>query len=462
MNPENKDLENPLQIPEIKSLDTPEFISSPTPEIFLSHISLDKSAEGIEHLVYEQEYTKTPQVIAAKHYINYTTSWMLILATEATVCGLVFRTVFSSKVPDFSYLFFFLSISSLVKITLLYYFALTDSNNSQIYGRSVIDCTGNTIVFQSFYFYLTGIYPETLLIASVSLNFVLLVSKLFLFKKSQQSIPFELLFVFEALLYFFAAIRVIHPKDELSWTILQILGTSIFYALIYLCSALSFFVLLFSVILLFRFQNLNDTDFAGLLYIYVVWILASGFSAVVCLGLISLKVLFEFGLIKPFPFPFDKMPDELASSGLSAYFFAFLLLTFCGVVQFKLKTPILRKISNSTARKVWLKKYFSAFTLNLVNVSGNFFKGFSRKPSPEIAKPEKPFEECVVCQNNLSSYLFLPCNHCVLCEECVGNFLEFLNKCPICKTEISRGLHLNFDLKDGRYSIDKAFKLATD
>ncbi|QKF94526.1 zinc finger RING-type protein [Fadolivirus algeromassiliense] len=44
-------------------------------------------------------------------------------------------------------------------------------------------------------------------------------------------------------------------------------------------------------------------------------------------------------------------------------------------------------------------------------------------------------EECIICNsdNIKPSVMFLPCNHCVVCIDCYGEF----NKCPICRKDIT-------------------------
>ena len=50
---------------------------------------------------------------------------------------------------------------------------------------------------------------------------------------------------------------------------------------------------------------------------------------------------------------------------------------------------------------------------------------------------EKTFEidECVVCMECKPTVLFCDCGHICLCEKCIE--IKQLNRCPICKTDIT-------------------------
>ena len=108
---------------EIKELQKPA-------EIVVSTSSIEVSGEGEEQLVYQQEYTKTPQVASAKHYINSSLCWITILSFEFGVLGLILNTIFSTKIPDFSYIFFFLSVTSMLKLTVNYYLLSSSSHTN--------------------------------------------------------------------------------------------------------------------------------------------------------------------------------------------------------------------------------------------------------------------------------------------------------------------------------------------
>ena len=43
--------------------------------------------------------------------------------------------------------------------------------------------------------------------------------------------------------------------------------------------------------------------------------------------------------------------------------------------------------------------------------------------------------QCVVCREKDRSMLFLPCKHCICCQECSDNL--YTNKCPTCRTDIT-------------------------
>jgi hypothetical protein len=349
-----------------------------------------------------------------------------------------------------------------MKLVVQAYFAAMDDAHLETYVRSMFDSAGSALAYHGFHFFLAGVYPPQILVALALANVGIFCFKLTLFRKSISNYALEMLMVFESFIYLALAIRLGYPLEEFSFTALQILGTSIFYSLVYFVSALSFFVVLFSVVTIFRLSNLNENDCAGLAYLFSIWFLSAGFSSVVCLGLLGLRPLLEQGSIKPYPLPFEALPPQIRACGQASLGFSAVLALMCLVVHVNIKARILRRISHSSARKIWFKRYFKDLRLNLINVSGNFFKRFSKADKASKMTPEnKALEECVVCQSAVSSYLFLPCNHCVLCDWCIQSFLETQDKCPICKVEIRRSVHVVPE-KNDRYRVDKAFKLSTE
>lgn len=435
-------------------------IDAPMAELPTSQRSIDLSIEGSERLIYEQEYAQTPNVLTAKHFINYHICWLLITAAEFGVLGLSMVTAYNSRIPDFAYLFFFYSVSSLLKLTVMLYFSIVDEANSKNYARTMFDAVGSAICYHGFYFYLIGVYRSEFLVACTITNLVIFVTKLVVFGKNINNFALEMLLLFETLIYIALAVKIGYPLEEISWAALQILCTSIFYSLIYFVSALSFFVLLFTVVTLFRIGNVNETDCAGLLYLYVIWFVSAVFGSIVCLLFIGVRPLIELNAVKPYPLPFEGMPEQVSFCGFMSYFLGTLMAGFALFVQFKLKNTILRRISNSSARKIWFKRYFQSLTVNLINVSGNFFKRFDPRSKPKDIE-NKDFDDCVVCQASPSSYLLFPCKHAVLCEFCIRSFLETQDRCPVCKTAISRSVHLVYDGKQ-KFTADHVFKLAAN
>lgn len=425
----------------------------------VSHLS-EISGDGLEKVVYQQDYSQTPQVKAAKNYINYLLLSAIIFASEAWIIGLVFRTIYSSKIVDFSYICFFLSITSLIKVTVLYYFASLDHENSVYYFRSIFDSINNALICQAFYFYFIGIYSPSLVLAYVIGSFILHTLKIVIFYKKGLNFLFESISIFQEVMLLLFTLRLLNPEENSIWTLFLVLSTSIFYSFVYTASALTFFVFVLTIMVVFRFFMSQEVDYIGIVYFYTVWVLTILISTSVCFGMFGLKDIFEGLLFIPFTAISVPIPTHLNISGVLWESLAVFLLLVTAIVHFKLKNPLLRKISNSSAKKILLKTYFVEFSLNLVNISGIFFRSIKNSNEEKnIKNSTKDFEECVVCQVNMSSYLFSPCNHCVLCESCVGNFLESQDRCPICKSEIKRCLHLSFDQIKGKYMTNKAFKI---
>lgn len=432
---------------------------APTPDSQSSQHSADHSAEGSERLVYQQEYTQTAHVVSARHFINYHMCWGLVCAAEFGVLGLTMLTVFHTRLPEFSYVFFFFSLGSLMKLVVQTYFSLVDDVHFEAYFRSMFDAAGNALVFHGLHFFLAGVYPPQVLVALALTNLATYAIKLVVFRKTTHNYALEMLMGFEGCLYLVLAVRLGYPTEEFSLVALQILGTSVFYSLVYFVSALSFFLVLFAVVTLFRINQLNENECAGLAYLFVVWLVSTAFSAVVCLTLLGARPLVEQGVIRPYPLPYEGMPLQIESAGYASFIFAGILGLMCLAAQVNIKARILRRISHSNARKITFKRYFKDLRLNLINVSGNFFK---RLTKDDPTTPEsKAVDECVVCQTDPASYLFSPCNHCVLCDHCIQSFLEMQDKCPICKKDIRRSVHVVAD-RHNRFKADQAFKLTTE
>ncbi|CAD5215687.1 unnamed protein product [Bursaphelenchus xylophilus] len=51
--------------------------------------------------------------------------------------------------------------------------------------------------------------------------------------------------------------------------------------------------------------------------------------------------------------------------------------------------------------------------------------------------------ECVVCRDNPSDTLLLPCRHLCICNQCDSDFLSNVKECPICRTPVKALLTLN-------------------
>lgn len=45
-------------------------------------------------------------------------------------------------------------------------------------------------------------------------------------------------------------------------------------------------------------------------------------------------------------------------------------------------------------------------------------------------------EECIVCLNNESEKIFLPCGHKCTCANCSNELRKFSNSCPMCRRDI--------------------------
>mmetsp|Transcript_16085 Transcript_16085/g.27160 ORF Transcript_16085/g.27160 Transcript_16085/m.27160 type:complete len:138 (-) Transcript_16085:397-810(-) len=55
-------------------------------------------------------------------------------------------------------------------------------------------------------------------------------------------------------------------------------------------------------------------------------------------------------------------------------------------------------------------------------------------------------KECVVCYTSTKDTVVLPCRHMCLCIDCSQIVRMQTNKCPICRTQVSSFLHVNYNL----------------
>ena len=467
---QSESIEIDQQIPEIKS--QPDQLSNDlAKELITQEIPEDKDAssiqasvecsqEGDEKLIFEQEYTKTPQVIIASNFINQKLTFMTIVSVEFFTVGLVLNLIFVSKKPDFSYLFCFLSCTSATKCLFYCFFASIDPLNHINHIKTMWDQIVTVFIYHGFYFYLAGVYSPQLLLAtcfgSIGVSFV----KMVIFRKQEASHAFNVLILFELSLYTLLALKFVFPEDDAIWIALQIFGTSVFYAVIYFTTALSFFLLIYLGYVLYKFNALNENEIGGLVQLLGFWFLSTSMGIVINLGLIGLRPMLEANQIKPLASVVSHIPDQIYFCGIVSYFASFFLITMVLFIHLKIKDLLLRRISNSNPKKIFLKIYSQSFTMNVVNISGIFFKKLNGRKSRKMNETTgQEFEDCVICQNQKSSFLFLPCNHCVTCDECIRTFVELNERCPICKTEISRGLHLNYDHKKLEFKVDQAYKI---
>lgn len=63
--------------------------------------------------------------------------------------------------------------------------------------------------------------------------------------------------------------------------------------------------------------------------------------------------------------------------------------------------------------------------------------------------------DCVVCMSSSSDTVVLPCRHLCLCQGCAGLLRVQSNRCPICRSHISRMLKLGFSEASISISLEK-------
>lgn len=63
-----------------------------------------------------------------------------------------------------------------------------------------------------------------------------------------------------------------------------------------------------------------------------------------------------------------------------------------------------------------------------------------KKERQEIINDLTYHEACVVCMNQLRSYVYLPCAHFLMCNRCVGLF----KACPVCQTQIVQKVQIRW------------------
>ena len=49
-------------------------------------------------------------------------------------------------------------------------------------------------------------------------------------------------------------------------------------------------------------------------------------------------------------------------------------------------------------------------------------------------------DECCICLDKLSEYIFVPCGHLCVCKECAEEWSWMHNKCPMCSRDVYKSI----------------------
>lgn len=428
----------------------------------LSVGSSEQTASGTEEIVYKSDYPETTQVAVTRILVNYSSFLLALMMAQYFASGFVFLQMFDEQSSDLSPFFFALLISMVLKIGLEVYYSIVNNINSLVHYKSLMDSVANLVVYQAAYGYSSGRYSGSILVLYLVLNICLQFVKVFLFanplRQNYSSYSFSL---FESLTYLLIALKLEFPSAEYSWAVAVTLYTVFYYVFLYSSSAYTFFALLLTILYAFGIRNLREVPKSVIWLFLGGWVLLSTASSIYCFAYLALRKMLESGQLRPGFKEAAVLPNELFTAG-------FLMLTFSSfgfsaivIANLFFKTEIIRRASNTAGKLITLKKYNQAFVLALHNVSGNFFKKKDFDPQTDTFVPNsKTLDDCVICQSKASNFLLKPCNHCVLCEDCTINYLEFQSKCPLCKVEIERALRIKIDSAKDAYLVDSSFKVS--
>ncbi|CAD5211326.1 unnamed protein product [Bursaphelenchus okinawaensis] len=105
--------------------------------------------------------------------------------------------------------------------------------------------------------------------------------------------------------------------------------------------------------------------------------------------------------------------------------------------QFQITMCIFEKSSNSGCPYILKPLKQKLITDGVVYIMQEVFGIENRETDRDRAF------ECVVCRDNLSDTLLLPCRHLCICNQCDSDFLCNVKECPICRTPVKALLTLN-------------------
>lgn len=107
------------------------------------------------------------------------------------------------------------------------------------------------------------------------------------------------------------------------------------------------------------------------------------------------------------------------------------------------------------SQQLSIKKQFKTFhsSLFLSRISSTFYKTVKRKPKKEAEKNESnnSVKECLICCNNSSDGVIMPCGHSGICYNCGLKLLEDGKNCHICRKKIESLLKV--DKKESKVII---------
>ena len=76
---------------------------------------------------------------------------------------------------------------------------------------------------------------------------------------------------------------------------------------------------------------------------------------------------------------------------------------------------------------------------NLMNIYDNSTTNLKNviKSQNVIITKFKDSLKCSICYDKNINIILSPCNHCVMCDSCYKNYIEYDDRCPLCKTFIN-------------------------
>jgi hypothetical protein len=426
---------------------------------------LSLSMEGTETVVFKQDIPESADVVALRTMIRTVSAILVGSMITVFTFGYLILGIYNSKVPDFTKVFWMISVLLSIKIIVHLTLVVAATQNDKDNVRPMADSITNLFIVQVFMFYLSGDLPAQTFQSCLYANLALQFLKIAVFGIGNHC-PDYTVAMLEAVTMLFTGLKLVSPAEYGSWSIILLYYVIAYYLLNFVMILAGMVIVLMTLAIVFqRNDGLGRLNFETYLAGVTIW----GLLFVITFGISQFyygtyTLLIQNAII-PNPSPITTMPFEYYLAGNIMMWLAAIIAGIVLMVNTCFMQAIFRRMKPMQGKEISLKTYAKAFILELKKISGNYFRRNQEaqipptEPEIRIQETEVPLDECVVCQTMPSCFLLFPCNHCVLCIECVKPFLESQSNCPICKEPIQKCSHIAFDEGKNTYMVDFSYKL---
>lgn len=448
----------PLDDNTVKPANEPEIPASIDAKNPDNESTISEGIVGFEEVIFTQDVPPTREYLEMRIMLNYASSIVFAFGIGLIALGYFFKEMHDKKSPDFTNILLTGMIIHGFRIFAELLLLCTSAYASQYYNFGIVDSIGSLLVLQAFFFYLNGTYSSDWFINSLIANVPFQFLKTL--KKDKNSSPGLnlLLGLLEAISLLFVGKKIATTDVTADWSTVLMFYTAIYYI------GMAFIVIAFiSIIVVFIAKALNNrsvTSFSGLvlLGILCLYLLLSSAIAASCMLYLGMRKMLEQGMVKPLATGPVDIPLEFELSGYIVIGLGSAMVLGFVIFSAFLRSTILNKFKSGKGKEIIKKVYERTFILKLTAISGKLFK---RHPTPEEKANSALVrtDPCAICQINKSTFIFIPCNHCVACDDCIGFFTRTSERCPICAMTIQKLYHINYDEENKGYSIDYSLKI---